>query len=111
MALPVGPGLLDIQLQLLEDMRPATVCSTASMALLLAEEVERRGLRERIGLMRKYETAATSKKTFTTLKICDNLSIRLVRVAPSPRFQTPRPLEERQWQCKPWTSRSSIGNR
>ena len=52
MALPVGPGLLDIQLQLLEDMRPATVCSTASMALLLAEEVERRGLRERIGLKR-----------------------------------------------------------
>ncbi|EMG36384.1 phenylacetate-CoA ligase [Desulfocurvibacter africanus PCS] len=52
MAVPVGPGLMDIQLQLLTDLRPSTICSTASMALLLAEEVERRGLRDKIGLKR-----------------------------------------------------------
>lgn len=52
MALPVGPGLLDIQLQLLTDLKPTTICSTASMALLLAEEVERRNLRDLIGLKR-----------------------------------------------------------
>lgn len=52
MAVPVGPGLLDIQLQLLTDLRPSTICCTASMALLLAEEVERRGLRDKIGLKR-----------------------------------------------------------
>ena len=52
MAVPVGPGLMDIQLQLLKDLKPSTICSTASMALLLAEEVERRGLRDKIGLKR-----------------------------------------------------------
>ncbi len=52
MAVPVGPGLLDIQLQLLTDLKPSTICSTASMALLLAEEIERRGLRDTIGLKR-----------------------------------------------------------
>jgi phenylacetate-CoA ligase len=52
MAVPVGPGLLDIQLQLLEDMQTTAMCSTASMALLMAEEVERRGLRDKIALRR-----------------------------------------------------------
>ncbi|MGE4505706.1 MAG: phenylacetate--CoA ligase family protein [Desulfovibrionaceae bacterium] len=50
MALPVGPGLLDIQLQILEDMRSTVVCCTASMALLLGEEVQKRGIREKLAL-------------------------------------------------------------
>ncbi len=50
MAVPVGPGLIDLQLQLLVDMQSTCLCSTASMALLLAEEVERRGLREQLAL-------------------------------------------------------------
>ncbi len=44
MALPVGPGNLEIQLQFLMDLRPTCLCSTASMALLLAEEVEKMGV-------------------------------------------------------------------
>lgn len=50
MAVPVGPGLLDIQMQLLQDMKSTCLCSTASMALLLGEEVERQGVRDRIAL-------------------------------------------------------------
>lgn len=50
MAIPAGPGNLDMQCRLLEDFRTTVVCCTASMALLLAEEVSRRGLRDRLRL-------------------------------------------------------------
>lgn len=50
MAVPVGPGLLDIQLQMLEDLGTTCMCSTASMALLMGEEVQKHGLRDRISL-------------------------------------------------------------
>lgn len=48
LAIPVGPGNLDMQCQFLVDLEPTVICCTASMALLLAEEVQRRGLRDRI---------------------------------------------------------------
>ncbi|MFY9399228.1 MAG: phenylacetate--CoA ligase [Desulfomonilia bacterium] len=44
MALPVGPGNIEIHLQFLVDFQPTVLCSTASMALLLAEEAERHGI-------------------------------------------------------------------
>jgi phenylacetate-CoA ligase len=50
MALPLGPGNLDFQLQFLQDMQSTCMCSTASMALLLAEQVEKHGVREKIAL-------------------------------------------------------------
>ncbi|MEF2229897.1 MAG: phenylacetate--CoA ligase [Pseudodesulfovibrio sp.] len=52
MALPVGPGLLEIQLQMLTDLKPSCICSTASMALLMGEEVHKHGLRDQIALKR-----------------------------------------------------------
>jgi phenylacetate-CoA ligase len=50
LTLPTGPGNLDMQCQFLEDFQTTVVCCTASMALLLAEEVHRRSLRERLYL-------------------------------------------------------------
>lgn len=50
MTVPVGPGNLDIQLQLLKDLRITCIGCTASMALLLAEEVERHQLRDQLCL-------------------------------------------------------------
>ncbi len=50
MALPIGPGNLAMQCQFLEDLQPTVMCCTASMGLLVAEEVNRRGLREKIRL-------------------------------------------------------------
>lgn len=50
MALPVGPGNVDLQCQFLEDLGSTVLCCTASMGLLMAEEVHRRGMRERIRL-------------------------------------------------------------
>lgn len=50
MAIPVGPGNLDLQFQFMVDMEPTVICCTSSMALLLAEEAERRGLAGRLSL-------------------------------------------------------------
>ena len=50
LTIPVGPGNLDMQLQLLVDMQTTCIGCTSSMALLLAEEVERHNLRDKIAL-------------------------------------------------------------
>lgn len=50
MALPVGPGNVDMQCQFLEDLGSTVLCCTASMGLLMAEEVHRRGLTDRVKL-------------------------------------------------------------
>lgn len=59
LTIPVGPGNLEMHLQLLEDMRSTCFGATASMALLLAEEVERAGLRDRICLKKMICGAET----------------------------------------------------
>jgi phenylacetate-CoA ligase len=50
MAIPVGPGNLDLQCQFLEDLQSTVLCCTASMGLLMAEEVSRRKLKDKIAL-------------------------------------------------------------
>jgi phenylacetate-CoA ligase len=50
MALPIGPGNVDLQCQMLVDLQSTVMCCTASMALLMAEEIERRNLRDKIAL-------------------------------------------------------------
>jgi len=50
MAIPVGPGNLDMQCQFLMDFQSTVLCCTASMGLLMAEEVNRRGERDKINL-------------------------------------------------------------
>lgn len=50
MAIPVGPGNIDMQCQFLVDLKPTVFCCTASMALLMAEEVNKRGLKDKISL-------------------------------------------------------------
>lgn len=50
MAIPAGPGNMDMQCQFLVDMQSTVMCCTASMGLLLAEEVEKRGIQDQINL-------------------------------------------------------------
>lgn len=50
MAVPVGPGNIDLQCEFLVDLQSTVLCCTASMGLLMAEEVNRRGLRNKIAL-------------------------------------------------------------
>ncbi|MBW1700824.1 MAG: phenylacetate--CoA ligase [Deltaproteobacteria bacterium] len=50
MAIPAGPGNMDMQCQFLEDFQTTVMCCTASMGLLMAEEVNRRGIKDKINL-------------------------------------------------------------
>ena len=50
MVIPMGPGNTDKQLQMMVDMKSTVLCSTSSYALLLAEEIEKRGIKDQIHL-------------------------------------------------------------
>jgi phenylacetate-CoA ligase len=50
MAVPVGPGNVEMQCQFLVDLGSTVMACTASMGLLMAEEIERRGIRDKIKL-------------------------------------------------------------
>jgi phenylacetate-CoA ligase len=50
MAIPAGPGNLDMQCQFLVDFQSTAMCCTASMGLLIAEEVNQRGMQDKIHL-------------------------------------------------------------
>jgi phenylacetate-coenzyme A ligase PaaK-like adenylate-forming protein/ABC-type branched-subunit amino acid transport system ATPase component len=50
LAVPVGPGNIDMQIQFLLDFQSTVFCSTASMALLMAEEIHKRGIADRINV-------------------------------------------------------------
>lgn len=50
MAIPMGPGNTEKQLRMMEDLRTTVLTATSSYALLLAEEIKRRGIRDRLCL-------------------------------------------------------------
>lgn len=50
MVVPMGPGNTEKQLQFMVDLQSTVIGATSSYALLLAEEVEKRGMRDRIAL-------------------------------------------------------------
>ncbi|MBR6331576.1 MAG: phenylacetate--CoA ligase [Dehalococcoidales bacterium] len=50
MAIPMGPGNTDKQIKMMIDLKSTVLCATSSYALLLAEEIEKRGVRDQIHL-------------------------------------------------------------
>ena len=50
MAIPMGPGNTEKQLRMMQDLRTTVLGATSSYALLLAEEINKRGLRDKICL-------------------------------------------------------------
>ena len=50
MAIPMGPGNTEKQIQMMIDLEATVLCATSSYALLLAEEINKRGLRDKIKL-------------------------------------------------------------
>ncbi len=50
MVVPMGPGNTDKQLKMMQDMKTTVLTATSSYALLLAEEIEKRGIRDKIHL-------------------------------------------------------------
>ncbi len=52
MSIPTGPGNTEKQIEMLLDMQSTVLCATSSYALLLAEEVAKRGIKDQINLKR-----------------------------------------------------------
>ena len=50
MAIPMGPGNTEKQLQMMQDLKATVITATSSYALLLAEEINKRGLKDKICL-------------------------------------------------------------
>ena len=50
MAVPMGPGNTEKQLRMMEDLQSTVLCATSSYALLLAEEIKKRGIKDRLAL-------------------------------------------------------------
>ena len=83
MAIPVGPGNVDMQCQFLEDFQTTAMCCTASMGLLMAEEIDKRGLRGKIAL---------KKMIFGSERASDAMRTRISElsgVAPDQLFDIP----------------------
>ncbi|ADU23225.1 MULTISPECIES: phenylacetate--CoA ligase family protein [Ruminococcus] len=50
MAVPMGPGNTEKQLEMMQALETTVLCSTSSYALLLAEEIQKRGIKDKIHL-------------------------------------------------------------
>ncbi|MBQ9689340.1 MAG: phenylacetate--CoA ligase [Candidatus Methanomethylophilaceae archaeon] len=50
MAIPMGPGNTEKQLRMMEDLKSTVLCATSSYALLLSEEIKKRGIRDKLCL-------------------------------------------------------------
>jgi phenylacetate-CoA ligase len=69
LAVPAGPGNLEMQMEFLLDFQSSVMCCTASMGLLLAEEVERRGLCDKLNLKKMiYGSERSSDSMRTRIK-------------------------------------------
>lgn len=52
MTIPMGPGNTEKQIRFMKDMQSTVLCATSSYALLLAEEIAKRGVRDELNLKR-----------------------------------------------------------
>jgi phenylacetate-CoA ligase len=77
MSIPVGPGNLEMQAGIMVDLQSTVVCCTASMGLLLAEEVQKRGLLDQIAVRKVILGAERSSETMLA-KIRDALGAESV---------------------------------
>jgi phenylacetate-CoA ligase len=50
LAIPMGPGNTEKQIKMMIDLKSTVICATSSYALLLAEEIEKRGVHDKIHL-------------------------------------------------------------
>ena len=76
MAIPMGPGNTEKQLQMMIDLGSTVLCATSSYALLLAEEIQKRGIRDQIKLKKGIigsERWSDTKRKY----IADTLGIEL----------------------------------
>ena len=76
MVIPMGPGNTDKQLQMMIDLESTVLTATSSYALLLAEEIDKRGLKDKIHLKKGvFGSARWSEKKREYIK--EKLGIEL----------------------------------
>ena len=75
MAIPMGPGNTNKQLQMMMDLKSTVLCATSSYALLLAEEIEKRGIADKIhlkkGVIGSERWGEKMRKRYLYLEIID----------------------------------------
>ncbi len=76
MAVPMGPGNTEKQLQMMQDLKTTVLCATSSYALLLAEEIAKRGIRDNIHLKKGVIGSERWGETMRA-RIRDELGIEL----------------------------------
>ena len=76
MAIPMGPGNTEKQLEMMQSMKSTVLCSTSSYALLLAEEIEKRGIKDKIHLKKGVIGSERWSKKMRD-RIADSLGIEL----------------------------------
>lgn len=76
MTIPMGPGNTDKQIKFMEDMGSTVLCATSSYALLLAEEIQKRGVRNKIKL-RKGVIGSERWGDKMRARIADELGVEL----------------------------------
>ena len=76
MTIPMGPGNTDKQLRMMTDMQSTVLCATSSYALLLAEEIAKRGIRDQIKL-RKGVIGSARWGEKMRKRIADELGVQL----------------------------------
>lgn len=76
MAIPMGPGNTDKQLQMMQDLESTVLCATSSYALLLAEEIAKRGIKDKIKL-RKGVIGSERWGEKMRARIADELGVEL----------------------------------
>ncbi len=76
MAIPMGPGNTDKQLRMMIDMQSTVLCATSSYALLLAEEIAKRGIGDQIKLKRALIGSERWGSKMRT-RIANELGVRL----------------------------------
>ncbi|MDD3242565.1 MAG: phenylacetate--CoA ligase [Eubacteriales bacterium] len=76
MVIPMGPGNTDKQLRMMVDLKSTVLCATSSYALLLAEEIARRGIGDQIHL-RKGVIGSERWGEKMRRRIADELGVQL----------------------------------
>lgn len=74
MGIPVGSGNLDLQCRFLMDLKPTVICCTASMGLLLAEEIGRRQLKDRINVKKMIQGGERCNDAMRR-RICEQMGV------------------------------------
>ncbi len=79
MVVPMGPGNTDKQIQMMIDLKSTVLCATSSYALLLAEEIAKRGVLDRIHLTKGIIGSERWGEKMRR-RIADELGVRLYDV-------------------------------